>query len=75
MAQFERFIRALQRGLGPVAIGLMSATTFLLMRDTPGGVWKGGAIIVASLLLLSLTRLPAVLVILGAGVLGAFIPW
>ena len=72
--QFDRALKALQRGLGPVALGLMAATSYLLLRDAPGQ-WKGLAIIGATLLLLWLTRLPPVLLILAAGVGGAFMPW
>ena len=74
LAQFERLLKALQRGLGPVAIGLMAATCFLLVRQAPG-VWKGAAIIAVSTLLLATTRLPPVLLILVAGVVGAFVNW
>ena len=73
-AVFVRALKALQLGLGPVAIGLMAATCFLLVREAPG-VWKGAAIIAATTLLLSLTRVPPVLLILAAGALGAVIPW
>lgn len=73
-AQFERALQAMQRGLGPVAIGLMASTCFLLVREAPG-VWKGTVIIAATVALLALTRIPPVLLILTAGVLGAFIPW
>ena len=74
LAQFQRLLRALQRGLGPVAIGLMAATCLLLVREAPG-VWKGAALIVVSLLLLATTRVPPVLLILVAGIVGAFVPW
>lgn len=74
LAQFERLLKALQRGLGPVAIGLMAATCFLLVRQAPG-VWKGAAIIAVSTLLLATTRVPPVLLILVAGVVGAFVSW
>ena len=73
-ARFERMLHAFQVGLSPVAIGLMAATSFLLVREAPG-VWKGAAIIAATVALLALTRVPPVLLILVAGVLGAFIPW
>jgi len=74
LAQFQRLLRALQRGLGPVAIGLMAATCLLLVREAPG-VWKGAAMIAVSLLLLATTRVPPVLLILSAGIVGAFVPW
>lgn len=74
MAQFERLLSAMQRGLGPVAIGLMASTCFLLVRGAPG-VWKGAAMIAASTLLLATTRVPPVLLILVAGVAGAFVSW
>jgi chromate transporter len=74
MAQFERMLKALQRGLGPVTLGLMASTSFLLVREAPG-VWIGAAMIGATVLLLALTRVPPRLLILIAGVLGAFIPW
>ncbi len=73
-AKFERALQAMQRGLGPVAIGLMASTCFLLVREAPG-VWKGAVMIVATIVLLALTRIPPVLLILTAGVVGAFIPW
>lgn len=74
LPQFDRLLKALRRGLGPVALGLMAATSFLLVRQAPG-VWKGAAIIAVTLLLLSLTRLPPLLLILAAGITGAFVPW
>ena len=73
-AAFVRALKALQLGLGPVAIGMMAATCLLLVREAPG-VWKGAAIIAATTLLLTLTRLPPVWLILAAGALGAVIPW
>ena len=74
LPQFKRGLKALQRGLGPVAIGLMAATSWLLARDTPGA-WQGAAFIVATLLLLSFTRAPAVFIIVAAGVAGALVSW
>lgn len=74
MAQFERLLKALQLGLGPVAMGLVASSSFLLVRQAPG-VWIGAAMIAATALLLTLTRLPPLLLIAVAGVLGAFIPW
>lgn len=74
MEQFERLIGALQRGLGPVALGLVGATCLLLIRGAPGG-WKGIALIAASIALLAFTRVPPLLLILTAGVLGAAISW
>ena len=74
LVQFERLLKALRVGLGPVAIGLMAATCFLLVRQAPG-VWKGAAIIAVSTLLLATTRVPPVLLIFAAGVVGAFVSW
>lgn len=74
LPQFQRLVRALQRGLGPVALGLMAATSFLLVRQAPG-VWKGAAIIAVTLGLLTLTRLQPLLLIVAAGLVGAFVPW
>jgi chromate transporter len=74
LAQFERLLKALQQGLGPVAIGLMASTCLLLVREAPG-VWKGAALIAISTLLLATTRLPPVLLIGAAGVMGAFVSW
>lgn len=74
MAQFNRLLRALQRGLGPLALGLMCATCYLLVRQSPG-VWKGVAITAVTLLLLSTTRLPPLLWIALAGLVGAFVSW
>lgn len=74
LAQFKRLLQALRLGLGPVAIGLMAATCYLLVRQAPGA-WKGAAIIAASTLLLATTRVPPVLLILVAGLVGAFVSW
>jgi chromate transporter len=74
LAQFERLLKALRVGLGPLAIGLMAATCFLLVRQAPGA-WKGAAIIAVSTLLLATTRVPPVLLIFTAGVVGAFVSW
>ncbi len=74
LPQFNRGLKALQRGLGPVALGLMAATSFLLLRAAPG-VWKGAALIVATVLLLTLTRLPPLLWIVCAGIIGALVSW
>ena len=74
LRQFDRTLRALQRGLGPVALGLMASTCLLLIRETPG-LWKGGVITALSLALFATTRLPPVLMILAAGIAGIFIPW
>jgi chromate transporter len=74
LAQFERLLKALRAGLGPVAIGLMAATCYLLVRQAPG-VWKGAAIIAVSTLLLATTRVPPVVLIFVAGVVGAFVTW
>jgi chromate transporter len=73
-APFERALKALQRGLGPVAIGLMASTCFLLVREAPGA-WKGMAIIAAVIALLAVTRLPPLLLIAAAGLIGAVISW
>ena len=74
LRQFDRTLKALQRGLGPVAIGLMASTCWLLVQQTPG-VWKGGLIIVAMVVLLTVTPLPPVVMIFAAGLAGIFIPW
>jgi chromate transport protein ChrA len=60
--------------LGPVALGLMAATCYLLVRSAPG-VWEGAAIVAVSLLLFGTTRLPPVVVILSAGAAGAGVNW
>jgi chromate transporter len=74
LPQFERLLKALQRGLGPVALGLMVSTCYLLLRGLPGA-WQGIAIAAATLLLVTTTRLPPVVPILVAGALGATIDW
>ena len=71
---FERIIKSLQLGLGPLAIGLMASTCFVLAREAPG-VWKGALMMACTLALLRLTRVPPVVLILTAGVVGAFVPW
>ncbi len=74
LPQFDRGLKALQRGLSPVALGLMAATCWLLVREAPGA-WKGAAMIAVSLLLLSLARLPPLVLIVAAGIVGAWVPW
>lgn len=72
--QFERGLKALQRGLGPLAIGLTASTGFLLAREVPGG-WMGLVVMGSAMLLLATTRLPPVALIAMAGLAGAFMPW
>lgn len=74
LAQFERTLDALKVGLGPLAIGLMASTCFLLVRQAPGG-WGGLLLIVASVLLSSLTQASPPMLIAAAGVVGAFMTW
>jgi chromate transporter len=74
MKQFDRVLKALQRGLGPVALGLMASTSFLLVRQAPG-VWIGAAMIGVSALVLWFTRVPPLVLIAVAGIMGAFISW
>ena len=74
MPQFDRGLKALQRGLGPVALGLMGATCYLLVSEAPGA-WKGAAMIAVSVLLLTITKLPPLVLIVAAGITGAFVPW
>jgi chromate transport protein ChrA len=74
LKQFDRLIKALQRGLGPVALGLMASTSFLLVRQAPG-VWIGAAMIAATVLVLAFTRVPPLMLVAVAGALGALIPW
>ena len=74
LPQFDRLLKSLQKGLSPVALGLMAATSFLLLRESPGA-WEGAAIIAATLLLLVFTPLPPLLLIVLAGIIGAFVPW
>jgi chromate transporter len=72
--QFERILKSLQRGLGPVGLGLMASTSYLLVRQAPGG-WIGAAMIGVTVLLLTLTRVRAVLLIFSAGAVGAMLDW
>lgn len=74
LPQFDRGLKALQRGLGPVALGLMGATCYLLVREAPGA-WKGALMIVVSVALLALTKLPPLVLIVAAGITGAFVRW
>jgi len=74
LPQFDRGLKSLQRGLGPVALGLMGATCYLLVREAPGA-WYGTAMIAASVALLSWTRTSPLVLIAGAGVIGAVVPW
>lgn len=74
LEQFERLLLSLKRGLGPVALGLMASTVYLLARELPGP-WQGAAIAAATLLLLTWTHIPPVVPILAAGAFGAFLRW
>lgn len=74
LAQFDRLMKSLQRGLGPVALGLTAATVYLLARELPGS-WMGIAIAGATLGLVLFTSLPPAVPILVAGALGAFLSW
>ncbi len=74
MPQFGRGLKALQRGLGPVALGLMGATCYLLVREAPGA-WRGALMIAVSVVVLALTKLPPLFLIVAAGIAGAFVPW
>ena len=74
LEQFDRLLRALKRGLGPIALGLMASTVYLLVRGLPG-TWQGPAIAAATLLLLMTTNIPPVVPILAAGALGAVLAW
>jgi chromate transporter len=74
LAQFERLLQALKRGLGPIALGLMASTVYLLVRQL-SGAWQGVAIAAVTLLVLTTTRIPPVVPILVAGVLGALLQW
>lgn len=74
LAQFDRLILALQRGLGPIALGLMGATCYLLVRQAPGP-WLGLAFIAGAVALLTFTRVPPVAVIGASGALGAVLTW
>jgi chromate transport protein ChrA len=74
MSQFDRALGALTRGLGPVALGLVAATRYVLIRELPGP-WRGWAIAAATLGALTLMRVPPVVPILIAGVIGALVSW
>ena len=74
LAQFERVLKSLQVGLGPVALGLMASTSLLLVREAPGG-WKGWTLIAICAALSSAKRTPPLLLIGTAGVIGAFVNW
>lgn len=74
LPQFERLLQALKRGLGPVALGLMAATVYLLLRGLPGG-WQAAGIAAVTLVLVTATRVPPVVPILAAGALGAALGW
>ncbi len=74
LEQFDRLLLSLKRGLGPVALGLMGSTVYLLVREL-SGAWQNVAIVAATLVLLTWTRIPPVIPILTAGVLGAFLSW
>lgn len=74
LPQFDRGLKALQSGLGPVALGLMAATCYLLVREAPGA-WKGFAMIAVSVLVLALTRVPPLALIGVAGIAGACMSW
>ncbi len=75
LPHFRRGLKAVQSGLGPVALGLTAATCYLLVRQAPG-VWKGATLIaVCLLLLMTVPRLPPLLLIVAGGTAGVFIPW
>lgn len=74
LAQFDRLMKSLQRGLGPVAVGLTAATVYLLARELPGS-WMGFAIAGATFGLVLFTPLPPAVPILTAGLLGALMSW
>lgn len=74
LAQFERLLQALKRGLGPIALGLMASTVYLLVRGLSGG-WLGAAVAAATMVLLLGTRVPPVVPIFAAGALGALLGW
>lgn len=67
---FSRFLDALQRGLGPVALGLMAATSVLLLRTTAVDL-AGTVTVVATLAFVTFGRVQPFLLILAAGVAGA----
>lgn len=71
---FEHVLDVLQRGLGPLAIGMMFATCWVLLRQAPGG-WVSGAIVAVTVLALTSSRVKPVLLILAAGALGALLDW
>ena len=74
LSQFDRLLQALRRGLSPVALGLMAATSYLLVRQAPGeGI--GLAMIAVTIAVLAATRLSPLWLIATAGIIGAFVPW
>ena len=74
LAQFDRLLKALKRGLGPIALGLMASTVYLLLRGLSGG-WLGVAVAAATMLVLLTTGVPPMVPILAAGALGAVLAW
>ncbi len=74
LEQFDRLLLSLKRGLGPLALGFMGATVYLLVREL-AGAWQSAVVVVATLALLTWTRIPPAIPILTAGVLGAVVPW
>ena len=74
MSQFHRTLDALKRGLAPVVLGLLASTCWLLVRQSPD-VGLGGATTAITIALLQWSRVPAVLLILAAGVVGSFLNW
>lgn len=74
LKQFERLLQSLKRGLGPVALGLMASTVYLLVREL-SVAWQSVVIAAGTLLLLTWTRIPPVVPILVAGALGAILRW
>lgn len=74
LPQFDRLLQSLKRGLGPVALGLMLSTVYLLLRGLPGP-WQGAAVAAGTLVVLLTTRIPPVVPIFAAGAIGAFLGW
>jgi chromate transporter len=71
--QGARWQKAVERGLAPVAAGMILATVFVLLRSSEGG-WLAWAVAMVSAAVLLLTRLSP-FIVLGGGAAAFLLLW